>query len=76
MGKLYEENWYKKWQTEAILGKFPRCTGTCIGLYLYSSPEANLYQYRPIKWNLYRYRSKVYRYKCAQNAQNVVFLCN
>ena len=24
MGKLYEENWYKKWQKEAILGKFPR----------------------------------------------------
>ena len=22
MGKLYEENWYKKWQKEAILGKF------------------------------------------------------
>ena len=24
MGKLYKENWYKKWQKEAILGKFPR----------------------------------------------------
>ena len=23
MGKLYKENWYKKWQKEAILGKFP-----------------------------------------------------
>ena len=36
MGKLYKENWYKKWQKEAILDKFPRvyryryggCTGT------------------------------------------------
>ena len=24
MGKLYKENWYKKWQKETILGKFPR----------------------------------------------------
>ena len=24
MGKLYKENWYKKWQKEAILGKFLR----------------------------------------------------
>ena len=24
MGKLYKENWYKKWQKEAIMGKFPR----------------------------------------------------
>ena len=24
MGKLYKEKWYKKWQKEAIMGKFPR----------------------------------------------------
>ena len=24
MGKLYEENWFKKWKNGAILGKFPR----------------------------------------------------
>ena len=24
MGKLYEENWYKKWQKETIMAKFPR----------------------------------------------------
>ena len=24
MEKLYEENWYQKWQKEAILGKFPK----------------------------------------------------
>ena len=24
MGKLYKENWYKKWQKVAILGKFLR----------------------------------------------------
>ena len=24
MGKLYEENWYQKWQKEANLGKFPK----------------------------------------------------
>ena len=24
MGKLYEVNWYQKWQKETILGKFPR----------------------------------------------------
>ena len=24
MGKWYKENWYKKWQKEAFLGKFPR----------------------------------------------------
>ena len=24
MGKLYEENWYQKWQKEAIMGKFPK----------------------------------------------------
>ena len=24
MGKLYKENWCKKWQKEAIMGKFPR----------------------------------------------------
>ena len=24
MGKLYEENWYKKWQKEANLGNFSR----------------------------------------------------
>ena len=23
-GDFYEENWYKKWQKEAILSKFPR----------------------------------------------------
>ena len=24
MGKSFKENWYKNWQKEAILGKFPR----------------------------------------------------
>ena len=24
MGKLYEENWYKKWLKGTILGKFPK----------------------------------------------------
>ena len=24
MGKLYEENWYQKWQKEAIMGKFSK----------------------------------------------------
>ena len=24
MGKLYEENWYQRWQKETILGKFSK----------------------------------------------------
>ena len=78
MGKLYKENWYKKWQKEAIMGKFPRVYRYSTGLYRYSPPEANLYRYRsnlywyrPTECNLYRYRSKVYRYRCAQIAQIV-----
>ena len=80
MGKLYEENWYKKWQKEQFWANFRGCTGTGIGVYRYTPPEANLYRYRsnlyrykPTECNLYRYRSKVYRYRCAQNAKNVVF---
>ena len=55
---------------------FGGCTGTCIGVYRYSSPEANMYRYMPTECNMYRYRSKVYRYMCNQNAQNVVFFYN
>ena len=43
-----------------------RCTGTCTGVYRYTPPECNMY----------RYRSRVYRYMCAQNAQNAMFLLN
>ena len=73
MGKLYKENWYQKWQKKQIWANSRGCTGTGTGLYRYSPPEANLYRYKPTECNLYRYRSKVYRYRCAQNAQNVVF---
>ena len=45
---------------------FIRCTGTCTGVYRYTPPEANMY----------RYMFKVYRYMCAQNAHNAIFLCN
>ena len=55
---------------------FRGCTGTGTGVYRYRSPKANLYRYMPTECNLYQYRFKVYRYRCAQNAQNVVFLYN
>ena len=42
-----------------------RCTGTCTEVYRYTPPEANMY----------RYTFRVYRYMCAQNAQNAMFLC-
>ena len=45
---------------------FGGCTGTGTGVY----------RYRPTECNLYRYRSRVYQYRCAQNAQNAVFLYN
>ena len=59
---------------------FGGCTGTCTGVYRYMSPEANMYwymsKYMPTECNMYRYMFRVYRYMCAQNAQNAMFLCN
>ena len=84
MGKLYEEKWYQKWAKITNLGKFPR-------LYRYRYRAIPVHPSRsqtvpvqvqvctgtpPSECKLYRYRSKVYRYRCAQNAQNVVFLYN
>ena len=86
MGKLYEENWYQKWQKKQIWAKFPRlyryryevvpvqvqgCTGTPLAETNLYRYRSKLYRYTPIECNLYQYRSKVYRYKCAQNAQIV-----
>ena len=48
--------------SEAIPVQVQGCTGT-------PPTEANLYRYTPTECNLYWYR-------CAQNAQNVVFLYN
>ena len=43
-----------------------RCTSTCTGVHRYTAPEANMY----------RYMFRVYRYMCARNFQNAIFLCN
>ena len=83
MGKLYEENWYQKWQKEAILGKFPK-------LYRYRNKvvpvqpnrmqpvpvQVRAVSVQPNRCNLYQYRSELYRYSSAQNVQNCVFLYN
>ena len=56
MGKLYEENWYQKWQKETFLGKIPEAVPV----------------HPPVEAKWYWYRSKLYWYRCAQNAQNVM----
>ena len=64
MGKLYEEKWYPNWAKISNMGRFP---WVC------------RYRYRAVPVQPTKGPTCIgtgYRYRCAQNAQNVVFLYN